>query len=150
MNTKRDIIKGRAFAIGTALAFGINAVLIRKSLAGTTPPLVGAAIAFLSGTLILAITGMGNYERNLRQKKRSVTFLLIAGAIAGLGMVANYFALSMAAVVIVAPLANTTPLFALLWSHLFLGRLERITPRVVSGTVIVVIGIALVTIGRSS
>jgi drug/metabolite transporter (DMT)-like permease len=150
MNTRRDIIIGRALATGAALAYGSSTVLIRVGVADLAPPLVGAALAMLSGTLVLAVVGISRPQSSLRQKKRSVTFLLLAGVLAGLGVLSSFLALSMAPVVIVNPLQSINPLFTLLWAHLFLGQLEKITPRLVLGTLIVVIGITLITIGREA
>ena len=129
------------------MALGISAVLIRKGVAELAPPLVGAALSLLSGTLVLATIGLRNSHSNLRQNKRAVGLLLLAGVSAALGIAANFFALSIAPVVMVAPIANTHPLFALLLSHLFLQRLERITLRVVLATLLVVGGVILITIG---
>ena len=150
MNTRKEVVIGTAFAFGAALAYGSTAVLVRKGLAGLAPPLVGAAVSLLSGTFVLAFIGLRSPGSNLRQNKKSVGLLLIAGLLAGLGVMAHFFALSMAPVIMVSPLTSTNPLFALLWSHLFLGRLERITLRMVLGTVLVVAGVALVTVGRVS
>lgn len=156
MSVRRDATIGRTFGLGTALAYGISSVLIRQGVAGLAPPLVGAAVALLSGTLGLIIIRMRdlrtwNLDRaNLVQNKRPIVFLLIAGAIASLGVVSNFFALSMAPVVIVSPLQSTSPLFALLWSHLFLKHLERITLKLVLGSILVVFGVILVTIGRTA
>ena len=99
---------------------------------------------------MLGLIGLRSPERNLRQKKRAVGFLLIAGVAAALGVMSSFFALSMAPVVLVSPIQSTNPLFSLLWSRLFLGHLERITPRVVIGTIMVVAGVALITIGRAT
>ena len=85
---------------------------------------------------------------SLRREKRSVGFLLLAGVAAGIAIMANYSALSIAPVVIVTPVANTSPLFVLLWAHLFLGKLERITLRIVFGTILVVVGVILIAICR--
>jgi len=148
MNKRRDIIIGRAFAVGAAVAYGITSVLVRRGVAELAPPLAGATIALLSGTLILAIMGMRSPESNLRQKKRAVGLLLIAGVASGIGIVASFFALSIAPVVIVSPLQGINPLFALLWSYLFLGQLKRITPRMIPGTFLVIAGATLITIGR--
>jgi len=148
MITRRDAIIGRAFASGAALAYGVSSVLIRQGVAEMAPPIVGAAVALLAGTLALSIVGARGLKPDLWQKRKSVGFLLIGGVAAGLGILASFFALGMAPVVIVSPLQSTNPLFALLWSYLFLGHLERITPRLVLGSILVVAGVALITIGR--
>jgi drug/metabolite transporter (DMT)-like permease len=148
MITRRDAIIGRAFGIGAALAYGSSSVLIRQGVTGLAPPLVGAAIGLLSGTLSLTIVGARGLRTNLTQKRRAIGFLLIAGVTAALGIMSSFFALSMAPVVIVSPLQSTSPLFTLLWSHLFLGKLEKITLRLVLGSILVISGVALITIGR--
>jgi len=113
------------------------------------PPLVGAAIAMLCGTLGLLVIGGRGVKASLVENRKAVKLLLCAGLAAACGIISSFFALSMAPVVVISPLQSTTPLFTLLWSWLFLGRLERITPRLVLGSVLVVSGIVLVTIGRT-
>lgn len=148
MNARTDTIIGKALAVGAALVAGTSAVLIRQGLADLAPPLVGAAIALFSGTLALGVIELGSANMSLKGEKRSVGFLLLAGVASGIAVTANYFALSIAPVVIVAPVSNTSPLFALLLAHLFLGNLERISLRIVFGTILVVVGVILIAIGR--
>lgn len=151
MSTRRDAIIGRTLGIGAALAYGVSSVLIRQGVADMAPPLVGAAVALLSGTLALSIIGMRNLGRtNLTQNKMPIVFLLISGVAAGLGVVSSFFALKMAPVVIVSPLQSISPLFTLLGSYLFLSHLERITPRLVLGSFLVVLGAILLAVGRAT
>ncbi len=147
MSTRRNATIGIAFGIGAGLAYGVSAVLIRQGVGAMAPPLVGAAIAILCGTSGLFVIGRRSIKATLVGNKKAVILLLCAGLAGACGVLSSYFALSIAPVVIISPLQNTTPLFTLLWSWLFLGRLERITPRLVLGTVLVVSGIVLVTFG---
>lgn len=149
MSTRKDTIVGIAFGIGAGFAYGVSAVFIRQGVETMAPPLVGATIAMLCGTLGMFILGGHGVKASLMENRKSVIILLCAGLAAAGGIISSYFALSMAPVVVVSPIQSTTPLFALLWSWLFLGRLERITPRLVLGSVLVVIGIALITLGRN-
>ena len=148
--TRRDLIIGTAFSIGAALAWGASAVLTRQSLGGVTPPLTGAAVALLSGALILGAISVKDRQPDLRQKKKAVGFIVISGAAAGCAVALYFFALSMAPVVIIAPIAYSYPMFALLLSYLFLGQLEKVNIRVVVGTIAVVAGIALVVMGQQA
>ncbi len=50
----------------------------------------------------------------------------------------------MAPVVVAGPLMNTHPLFALLWARHFLSQLERITFRLVLGTILVFVSVTLI------
>lgn len=149
MISRKDAIIGRVFGIGAALAYGLSSVLIRQHVGHLTPPLVGASIALLSGTLSLAVIGTRDLRANLMQRQRAVVLLLISGIAAAGGIVSNFFALSLAPVVIISPLQSTSPLFALLFSHLFISHLERITPRLIVGSILVVAGVILITIGKA-
>jgi len=150
MKTRRTTFIGIAFGIIAALAYGLSSVLIKQNLTGSTPPLVGAAISLLSGTLVLLIIRARDLRINLAQNRKGVGYLLISGISASLGILSSYFALSMAPVVTVSPLQSTSPLFVMLWSYLFLRRLERITPRLILGTILVIFGVTLITIGRAA
>lgn len=149
MSTRRNAILGIAFGIGAGLSYGVSAVLVRQCLGAMAPPLVGAAIAMLCGTLGLLVIGGHGVKASLVGNRKALILLLLAGVAAACGIISSFFALSMAPVVVVSPLQSTTPLFTLLWSWLFLGWLERITPRLVLGSILVVSGIALITFGRT-
>lgn len=149
MKTTRDAIIGLNSALGAALAYGICAVLIRRGVGDLAPPLVGASIALFSGAILTGAVAVKDLVSPLNQRRKSVYLLLASGVAAGLGILASFFALSMAPVVIVSPLQGTSPLFALLLSHLFLDKLERITFRVVAGTLLVIVGVTLITCFRS-
>ncbi|MEE8413710.1 MAG: EamA family transporter [Dehalococcoidales bacterium] len=149
MSTRRNSLIGRAFGIGAGLAYGISSVLIRQGVGNLAPPLVGAAIAMLAGSLGLSINGGRGIKTGLTENKRAVVFLFCSGLAAAGGVIASFFALSMAPVVIISPLQSTTPLFTLLWSWLFLGHLEKISRRLVLGSVLVVSGVILITLGKT-
>ncbi len=149
MSARRDAIIGRAFGIGAGLTYGISSVLIRQGVGDLAPPLVGAAIAMISGTLGLFVLGGRGVKAGLMESKKAVVLLLSSGIASACGIIASFFALSMAPVVVISPLQSTTPLFALLWSWLFLSRMERITPRLVLGSLLVVSGVILITLSKT-
>jgi len=147
--SRKNAIIGRIYGICAGLSYGISSVLIRQGVGDLAPPLVGAAIAMLSGTLVLSINGGRGVKPAVTENKRSVVFLLCSGIAAATGIIASFFALSMAPVVIVSPLQSITPLFALLWSWLFLSHMEKISGRLVLGSILVVSGVILITLGRA-
>jgi drug/metabolite transporter (DMT)-like permease len=150
VSSRRDVIVGRAFGIGAGLSYGISSVLVRQGVGDMAPPLVGAAIALLSGTIGLSVMGGRGVKAGVTESRKAVGLLLLSGLAAACGITSSFFALSMAPVVVVSPLQSTNPLFALLWSWLFLGHLEKITPRLVLGSVLVVAGVILITLGRTA
>jgi uncharacterized membrane protein len=148
MTSRRHTIIGRSSAIGASITYALASVLAKRGLTGLAPPLVGAAVSLLSGTVVTGLCAGGGPWRNLRENRESVMFFLMSGAAAGIGILSAFFALSLAPVVIVSPLVNTSPLFSLLLSHLFLGGLERITLRLLLGAILVILGTALIAVGR--
>ncbi|MFC2004942.1 EamA family transporter [Chloroflexota bacterium] len=149
MSTRRNAIVGRAFGIGAGLAYGISSVLIRHGVGDMAPPLVGAAISMLSGTLGLLVLGGRGIKAGLTGSRKAIVLLLCSGLAAGCGIISSFFALSMAPVVVIGPLQSISPLFALVWSWLFIRHLEKITPRLVLGSILVVSGVILITLGRT-
>ena len=71
----KDIIIGRAFALAAAIAYGVSHVLVRIGVTDLAPPLVGATLALLSGTLVLTIIGGRSLGGNLSQKKKLRRFI---------------------------------------------------------------------------
>jgi drug/metabolite transporter (DMT)-like permease len=59
-----------------------------------------------------------------------------------------YFALNSAPLVVVSPVFAINPLVTLILASIFLKRLERITKRMVFGTLLVILGIVVITISR--
>ncbi|MBW1800398.1 MAG: EamA family transporter [Deltaproteobacteria bacterium] len=146
---EKDIILGRTFAILSAMGYATGAVLARQGITGLTTPLAGSAVSLLTGALVLGVIAGRRLDGNLRKKKRSVFFFFLAGLASGSGALSSFFALSLAPVVVISPIQNTYPLFALLFARIFLSRLEKITFRLVVGALFVVGGVAMITLGKA-
>ncbi|MFH1489415.1 MAG: EamA family transporter [Pseudomonadota bacterium] len=146
---KKDLIIGRTFGLLSAMGYAVGSVLARQGVTGLTSPLVGSAIALLTGTFVMGIIAGRRLEINLTKKKRAAFFFFLAGLASGSGALLSFFSLSMAPVVIVSPIQNTYPLFALLFAWLFLRRMERISFRLVLGAFFVVAGVALIALGKT-
>ncbi len=135
-------MKGELLALIAALLWGIapifDKIVVSSGASPYTANLVRAlgAIAFLA----LAVVIRGGLEV---LSFRNVMLLLIAGAIGGgLAMILYFTALRFATASRVVPLTSIYPLFTVLFSAVVLG--ERLSLRVVVGTALIVIGVALV------
>ena len=62
-------------------------------------------------------------------------------------MIAWYFTVQRADVVVISPIVSSSPLVTLFLAHLFLTRLERVTRRLAAGAVLTVTGVLLVVWG---
>lgn len=143
--TRKNRMLGYFFGLATALFWGGSAVLIRHSLQ-FAPPFVVLSFALLSGTVTLsAATGKG-FEIGVKTNKKAIGLLLSAGFLNGIALASFYSALALAPVVVVSPLGAISPLVTILFVHLFLRRLERITIQILIAGLLIVLGGVLVSI----
>jgi drug/metabolite transporter, DME family len=133
------------FPFLSALAFGAVAILRKLGLGGMGP-LTGFAVnvttALVAMTAFLAATG---HRRRARADARSLGYLIAAGIAENAGVLLGVVALSVGTVTVVAPLVGTMPLFVLAMSALFLRHVERLSARLVLGTLMIVLGVYLIT-----
>lgn len=113
------------------------------------PSLTAATFGLLTGLVILAALSSGNIKQDIHAPKKAFLFIALSGLAASSGVGFNYTALSLAPVVVVAPVSSITPLISLVLAHLFLQRLERITLRIWLGAALVVAGVVLVVLGTA-
>ena len=74
----------------------------------------------------------------------------LSGIASASGVTFLYFALSKSPVVVVSPVVAINPLITLTLAHLLLQRLERITKRTIMGTLLVVLGVVIITLSRTA
>ena len=142
---------GYLLAIGGAAAFASRDVISRHIVTGTAPPLVAAAFALAIGGIMLFALFHRDVAQSLRQAPgRYLGLCAIAGIFQGLAVAAVFQALSRAPVTVVSPIYASQPLVTLLLVHIFLKRLETVSPLLALGTVISISGVSLVIIGAAA
>jgi DME family drug/metabolite transporter len=145
---------GRGFAVRpgklilpllSATCFGVVAILRKVGLDGMAP-LPGFAInvtaAFVAFTAFLVAS---RQTGAMVCRGRSLVYFAVAGVAENVGVLMLVLALSIGTVSVVAPLASVSPIFVLVLSFFFLRGLEILTARIVAGTVLIVIGVWLLT-----
>lgn len=135
------------FPLLSAACFGVVMVL-RKVALGHMGPLSGFAVNVTAGLVAYTayLVASGRHEI-MRCSRRSLAHFVLAGLTDNLGVFLTLVALQQGAVSVVAPLSGVSPIFVLLLSWLFLRGIERLTARVVTGTLLVVLGVYLITRG---
>jgi len=129
----------------SATCFGIVAIIRKMGLddmgpvLGTSINLTAALIAF--SALMLASGHRGIYAC----RGRSLVHFIFAGLTENAGVFLTIVALTLGAVSVVTPLTATTPIFVLILSHFFLKGVEVLTARVVAGTLLIVLGVYVIT-----
>jgi uncharacterized membrane protein len=134
-----------ALPLMSAACFGVVQILRKAGLAhmgpvvGTAFNLTTALIAFSAVMLAVGHRGI------LACRGRTLAYFIAAGVTENAGVFITIIALSLGTVSVVTPLTAATPIFVLLLSPFFLRGLEILNARVVAGTLLIVIGVAVIT-----
>jgi len=142
---KLDIV----YPLVGAMAFGASTILRKAGLGFVESPLLAAAVtagsaAIFSFTLLQIRGG----KQAFKLSRRSAAWLFAAGFINTAAMLSVFYALSHGKVVIVEPLVSSNPVLTLLLTAIFLRDVEVLTPRVLMGALLTVIGTILVVTVR--
>ena len=148
--TDRRYLAGCLTALAAGVAMGGASVLAKKTISVYGSPLVVTVLGMLLGIIILA-PALGVAAARVPAVRtfdwKSMGLVSISGITTTIAIVAQFFAVQRADVVIVAPILATFPLWTLLLSHVFIARLERITLRLTIGALIAVMGVVAVALG---
>lgn len=140
----RDLL----FSLLAAAAFGVGGVIRRYGLTATpAAPLEGVAMndtaALIGITAYFLATG-GRYVEPI--SRRTLAYFLTSGVLLALGLLSLFWGLANGTVAVVITLSGTSPLVATVGSAVFLRDLERVTRGVTVGAVLVVVGVALISL----
>ena len=147
---------GYLMALAAGASYGATNVMAKQAIEIYDSPLMVTAFSMLVGLFVLApLVGISSAKtgviragnQGLGQILVSLRFVALAGLASGVAVNALYFAVQKADVVVVSPIVASSPLVTLLLAHLFLTRLETITKRLATGTVMAVSGVILVVVG---
>ncbi len=132
-----------------AFLAGVAFPLRRVALTLTPEPLFFAAVMGVVGLLVVGIAqAVPPLAQRYIWDRRALWAFVWAGALESLGGAGILYALNRGEVIVVAPITATLPMWILLATVIFLRDMERVTRTTVLGTLLVVIGIILVTTAR--
>ena len=134
------------FPLGAALVSAVSQSLRKQGLNILPDPFVAiATVTSVTLTLLVIFLISTNRTGQLRMKRESFLLFFSAALVALSAQIANFIALSRADVSVIIPLLNTTPLFAVLFSGLFLRGMETVSPRILLGALLMVAGVVIIT-----
>jgi len=138
-------VRDLAYPFVAASCFGTVAI-VRKLGLSAAGPLFDAAInvtaALVASTAFLLASGnLGS----LRCDRRSLLYFVAGGIAENSGVFLVLLALGYGDVSVVIPLAGTAPLFVLLIAYFVPGEGARLNWRVVAGSVLIVLGVVVLT-----
>jgi DME family drug/metabolite transporter len=134
-----------------ALIFSLKDVTLRWTLGdGGGQPVFSAAIAAVTSTVEIFLINRYLYGEKFALPPFHVArWFIWSGLSTGGSFLFMYLAFSLERVSVIAPLINSYVVFVLLLTPLMARRIEAITRRTVLGAALVVVGIFLVSMGRS-
>jgi len=148
-NQNKRLMLGYAASLGAAACYGSVALVGRKIVGDYAPAMVATAFSMALGTTMVAALFFRDVKSDLfTTPNRAWVMVALAGIAAAWGISFWFLALEEAPVVLVAPLVGVSPLVSIVLTHFFLQRLEKVTMRTVFGALMVVGGVALVTLGN--
>ncbi|HDZ46301.1 hypothetical protein LCGC14_0085960 [marine sediment metagenome] len=135
------------FPIAASLCYGISVVFRKLGIDEGMEAVTAAALTATASWLLISVFGIGSRRLlEIRCSKIEFGYLVAAGVFSSLGPVFLFTALRHGELIVVAPLAATTPLFVLVGTYWFIKDGELFTPGVISGTLATVIGVAVITV----
>ena len=139
----RDLL----FPLTAAFLFAGRDNMVRFGLLKIHSPLVGATIAATTSFVTMSLLYLLFEEKKPLQTSARKGFQLfaVAGFLNFLSYAFAYTALSMERVSLISPLINGSSLFVLPLSALLLKDVEKLTPRKIGATMLVILGVFLIS-----
>lgn len=137
------------FPLIASVAYAVAPIFVKLAFIHQKTPAVAMAVGFMAGNLAL-LAGrpiLPRWDEN-KTSRRDVFWIFAAG---GMNIFTAFLlttSFALAPISTTLPLSRTAPIWVLLISYLFLGKLERITSRTVVASVLVVMGGVLITAFR--
>jgi len=143
---RKDLI----FPLLAALFFSFAVISRKLGLNSLDSPIFGVTVGFVTSMVVYSAVCLGSKKTrsSISIKRRDLPIFLAAGSFLTAAWLSLFYALSYGEAIIVTPLASLHPLFVLVLSYFFLGKVEKITRGVLAGACVVVAGVLLITTGQ--
>jgi drug/metabolite transporter (DMT)-like permease len=146
---RRRVLLGSVAALASAASYAAGTVVSSKIVIDFASPMVVTAFSLAFGTVIMAaIFNRQAFGDMVRAPRTAWLHMALAGVTGAWGVAFFNLALSDAPIVLVASVSGAYPLISILLTYIFLRRLERVSVQTVLGALLVVAGVALVTVGQ--
>lgn len=132
--------------LGAALVSAISQTLRKQGLNILPDPFVATAVVTTISLLLLSVFLFVTKRTSLiRPDGQSLLFFVSAAFVAVSAQILNFVAIGGGQLSAIIPLLNTTPLFSVIFSALFLRNVERLNMRIIAGAALMIAGVMLIT-----
>ena len=144
---KKDLI----YPVAAAVLFALSTNMRKLGLARIESPVVGAAITSLISLVtllvfIIASRARGSNAWAVNLDPRALKYFGFSGVNSSIAFLLYFMALNSSYIVKIQPISGSNPLFALIFSYIFLRDVERVNRQTILATLLIVSGIAMVTL----
>jgi DME family drug/metabolite transporter len=147
IQTKRISKKGLIVPVFGALALASSQIVRKESLNIINQPLLGTAIGYSASLIVyLSVMKLFKGEKISNFSRQDFQMFWKPGIGIALGWLLSFFALSQGLVSIIVPILQVELLFILLFSYIFLRKLEKISIKLVSSAILIITGVVLLSI----
>lgn len=142
--SKKDLI----YPLLAGPCFGVAQVLRKMGLNIIPEPILGLTVQNAVSVVLYLLVALAqrNRQRVTVNDKRSWLIFGLAGFLIALSQLCIFSALKSGEVILVSPLSSLGPFFVLLLVGIFLRKVERVTWKIVMGSVLIVGGTAVLTL----
>ena len=129
------------------LAITFSQIVRKEGLNIYNQPLLGVAVGYTTALIVyLAMLAFSNKSLTIDFSHKNIQLFWKPGAGIAVGWLLSFLALSQEMVSIVAPLLQTELLFILFFAYLFLKKLEKISLKLVSSAILIIVGVLMISI----
>jgi drug/metabolite transporter (DMT)-like permease len=139
--------KGLIVPMFGSLALAFSQIVRKEALDIYNQPLLGVAVGYTSTLIIyLIVMLLSKNARTSRFSGKDIKMFWKPGVGIAMGWLLSFLALSQEMVSIVAPILQTELLFILLFTYLFLRKIEKISLKLIASALLIVAGVILISI----
>ena len=142
--SKKDLL----FPIMSSVCLGIANLFRKLGLNALPSPVMGLAVQNITALVFLPvlILAQQNTPKAISTEKRAWFIFCLAGLCLVISQLCMYYALNLGQVILAIPLSSLNPLFVLILVGGFLKKTERITLKIVLGTIFIMGGAIVLTV----
>jgi drug/metabolite transporter (DMT)-like permease len=137
--------KGLIYPIIAALTFAISLIIRKYGLNIYDEPVLSASVGYTTSFLFFVLLWFFSKSRNSLSLKKDIRLFWKAGVFGALGAGSISFALSAEELSLVLPISQTEPLFVIFFTYLYLKNMEKVSYNLLISTILIVLGVILVT-----
>lgn len=144
---KNTTKKGLIVPMVGSLAFAFSYIVRKEALNIYNQPLLGVAVGYTTALIVyLLVIAFAKHNRTSRFSRNDIKMFWKPGVGMAMSWLLSFLALSQEMVSIVAPVLQTELLFILLFTYIFLRKIEKISLKLVASSLLIVAGVILISI----